>query len=296
MKKMMKILITIIFACTLAGCSNNGDSIKEVESIIDTAEEEGACFMCAEERFYEDDNYIYTFAEAPMSQYIIVRYTNGSKQNVTEALEDGNITITDLDTYGIRYGAEPKHISWLGETFEDGPHEAIDEAEEIYRDDKYIYYLPTKRSEFMKVYYKDETEQDLKSALSEGKIRITDLDCYDVDYYRVPLNKIQKYNNESDWNRASREFEDDNSIRMAKKRYPTILDNCVLVWSEEEIAFNTSKVAVVFYYLNEEYEENRYEYYIQYETIEDAIEAVEMFENDEFVIMVQREETKSWVG
>lgn len=297
MKNYITIVATLILGCMLAGCNDNdlpnevnsNNSPKIIKSIVDTSEKAGACFMCAEEAFYEDDNYVYTFAEAPMSHYIIVTYTNHSEQNVKEALEEGNIVISDLDTYGIRYDAVPKHIGWIGETFENGPREVINESEEIYRDNKYIYYLPTTRSDYMKVYYKDDTEQDMKSALSEGKIRITDLMCYDVDYYKIPINKMVKYDNWSDWNRAARDMLDDYVLKAGRDKYDTTTENCVLVWSEQEITYDTSDVVASVYYRNDYYEDIRYDYYIQYETVEAAEEAVKALEETESVILVRRD-------
>lgn len=288
MKKYITIVITLIIGCMLAGCSVINAS-KEIKSIVDTAAEEGACFMCAEEAFYEDDNYVYTFAEDPMSLYIIVEYTNGSKQNVKEALEEGNIVISDLDTYGIRYDAVPKHIGWIGETFENGPREVINEPEEIYRDDKYIYYLPTTRSDFINVYYKDESEQDMKSALSEGKIRITDLASYDVDYYKIPINKVVKCDDWSDWDRAKRELIEGNALKMGKDKYENFTDNFVIVLSEQEITFDTSDVVAAVFYKDDSNEDIIYEYYIQYETVEAAEEAAKELEKMESVIAACRD-------
>ena len=58
--------------------------------------------------FYKDENFIYYFGFFPMSSYIIVEYSDGTSQNIREALADGNITIEDLDRFGIKYGKMEK--------------------------------------------------------------------------------------------------------------------------------------------------------------------------------------------
>ena len=62
-----------------------------------------------EEPFYEDDVYIYIFGN-PQSDYTIVKYSDGSEQKLVDALREGNIKITDLDTFGIKYFTEIKPV------------------------------------------------------------------------------------------------------------------------------------------------------------------------------------------
>ena len=61
-----------------------------------------AAFPAVEEPFWKDDVYLYGFG-SPISEYIIVEYSDGSTQNVKEVLADGKIQITDPDAYGISY-------------------------------------------------------------------------------------------------------------------------------------------------------------------------------------------------
>ena len=64
----------------------------------------GTNIECAEvlEEFYEDDTYEYYFSCAK-SNLVIVKYENGKEETVSEALKNGNITISDLDQFGINY-------------------------------------------------------------------------------------------------------------------------------------------------------------------------------------------------
>ena len=62
-----------------------------------------------EEPFYEDDVYVYIFGN-PQSDYTVVKYSDGSEQKLVDALREGNIKITDLDTFGIKYFTEIKPV------------------------------------------------------------------------------------------------------------------------------------------------------------------------------------------
>ena len=55
--------------------------------------------------------------------------------------------------------------------------------EEIYKDDEYIYYLPCQKSQYIKVIYApNEYQEGLKSSLEDGKIKISDLDEFNIEY------------------------------------------------------------------------------------------------------------------
>ena len=43
-----------------------------------------------------------------ISQYIIVEFTDGTKNNVKDALSNGDITISDLDAFEIKYSRQTK--------------------------------------------------------------------------------------------------------------------------------------------------------------------------------------------
>lgn len=77
-----------------------------VKEIVDTTKDIKD-FTCAEalEEFYRDDNYIYYY-NCIKSKYVLVRYTHGYEETVTEALKGGRITIKDLDDYNIDYHKE----------------------------------------------------------------------------------------------------------------------------------------------------------------------------------------------
>lgn len=157
---------------------------KEIESITDNTP--SAELPCVEEPFFEDASYTYLFGY-PISRYVIVKYTDGSTENVKVALKNGHIQITDLDQYNISYFAEPKHIETIVDLTKSGELATDDALEGFFRDERYVYIFPSIMSQYITVYYKDGTEQNVKEALSEGRIKISDLDWFGIQYDKYPI-------------------------------------------------------------------------------------------------------------
>jgi len=78
--------------------------IKDIE---DKAQKQNIPCDDAEELFYEDSENEYYF-DCIKSPYIIVNYKNGHKEDVKAALKNNNITINDLDYFGIYYTVNKK--------------------------------------------------------------------------------------------------------------------------------------------------------------------------------------------
>ena len=94
------------------GISNNSQSVtktKNVERIIDHSVDDGVSYDTALELFYTDDRYNYYFSNI-ISQYIIVEFDDGTKNNVKDALIAGEITISDLDKFEIQYSKTEKYV------------------------------------------------------------------------------------------------------------------------------------------------------------------------------------------
>lgn len=86
----------------------NNESTLEIKSIQDESiGRTDLVFAQALEKFYEDDNFEY-FYSCIKSSYVTVTYTNGTKETVKDALANGNITIQDVNKYGIKYYKERK--------------------------------------------------------------------------------------------------------------------------------------------------------------------------------------------
>lgn len=94
------------------GISNNSQSVtktKSIERIVDHSVDDGVSYDTALELFYTDDRYNYYFSNI-ISQYIIVEFDDGTKNNVKDALIAGEITISDLDKFEIQYSKTEKSV------------------------------------------------------------------------------------------------------------------------------------------------------------------------------------------
>lgn len=92
--------------------SNNSQSVtktKSIDRIVDHSVDDGVSYDNAFELFYTDDKYNYYFSNI-ISQYIIVEFDDGTKNNVKDALIDGQITISDLDKFEIQYSKTEKSV------------------------------------------------------------------------------------------------------------------------------------------------------------------------------------------
>ena len=59
------------------------------------------------EPFYEDEQYIYSYP-CIISDYIVVKYSDGTEETVKEALKNNHIEIGYLDKFGIKYIKQEK--------------------------------------------------------------------------------------------------------------------------------------------------------------------------------------------
>lgn len=123
----MKKLLSVIFAVLLlSGCANTGtlpddNNISEPDCILQedktsfsisdkSKDDPDLAFDAALEQIYEDDENIY-FLPCIMSEYIIVKYADGTEENIVSALASERVTIKDLDRFGIYYITEEKEHS-----------------------------------------------------------------------------------------------------------------------------------------------------------------------------------------
>ncbi|MBE6631782.1 MAG: hypothetical protein E7623_03690 [Ruminococcaceae bacterium] len=150
--------------------------------------DEDAAWPDAEEPFFEDERYIYIFGN-PISEYVIVKYSDGSEENVKEALEGGCITIEDLGRYSVNYFAEPKHIDRIEDLTSTGEIVTSAALECFYMDEKYSYWFGSIKSGYITVYYKDGTSQNIREALADGKITIADLDWFNISYGKEEIRE-----------------------------------------------------------------------------------------------------------
>ena len=88
-------VLAIILGIIFRGVKNA--SLNDIE-IID------ATFSCGNspQEFYRDDKFIYYFP-CYMSDSIYVKYSNGNKELVVTALENKNVTISQLEKAGMKF-------------------------------------------------------------------------------------------------------------------------------------------------------------------------------------------------
>ncbi len=152
----------------------------------------------AEEVFFEDETNRYIFGN-PISQYIIVRYTDGTEEDIKTALERGHAVIGDLDRFGIHYWADPKvdyeitcvaprgNILSIVDHSLDDPDLAFATAlEPIWEDEANVYSFSCIKSQYVTVYYDDGTEENITSALQAGWVTMADLDAFGISYITEP--------------------------------------------------------------------------------------------------------------
>lgn len=90
-----------------ANAPQNIATTKTIDKIVDHSVDDGVSYDTALELFYTDAEYEYYFPNV-ISQYIIVEFTDGTKNNVKDALSNGDITISDLDAFEIKYSRQTK--------------------------------------------------------------------------------------------------------------------------------------------------------------------------------------------
>ena len=104
-----------------------------------------------------------------------------------------NITVFN----NLKYDIEKEFV--IVDSSKSNKNFACDTAsEEIYKDDEYIYYLPCQKSQYIKVIYApNEYQEGLKSSLEDGKIKISDLDEFNIEYTKKINLILKKYWGES---------------------------------------------------------------------------------------------------
>ena len=94
------ILLSILILSTLVACET------APREITDISFSDGRAYSEMEEPFYEDEQYVYIFP-AIMSYDCTVYYSDGSSENIVDALKAGRATPADLDRFDILYFTHP---------------------------------------------------------------------------------------------------------------------------------------------------------------------------------------------
>ena len=98
-KRTFIVLISLAFIALIIGIIL---SFKTKELRNNQIEIIDASYMCSEalEKFYEDDNYTYSFP-CIKSSSVYVKFPNGNKMLVIKALEEEKVTIDELIKAGL---------------------------------------------------------------------------------------------------------------------------------------------------------------------------------------------------
>lgn len=161
--------------------------VVTVVDIIDRAKEENIPTDSALELFWSEEEYEYFFPSI-RSEYVVVLYTDGTRQTVTEALEEGRITIADLDTFGIDYHRGPVvRVVDIVDRTETEFLATADALEGFWRDEEYIYCFSSIKSHYIIVHYSDGTQLPIREAMSRGDVTVADLDRFGIGYWKEEI-------------------------------------------------------------------------------------------------------------
>lgn len=85
-----------------AALNSSDPKLPKIKEIEDKTVTESLPTDQALQPFYADEKYIYSFPSIK-SDYVIVKFDNGSEMTVKNALEQGLITVSSLDDWNIKY-------------------------------------------------------------------------------------------------------------------------------------------------------------------------------------------------
>jgi hypothetical protein len=140
------------------------------------------------QEFYRDKNFSYFF---PSQKDDYVKYVdkNGKTILASEALKAGKIKLSDLGNWGVDFDKK-----YLGDKVlivnESEGYPTTDMVTEFFRDETYVYSFSSGKCVW--VYYPDGTGESVTKALEKGKIKISDLDKFDIDYWGESIEDKKK--------------------------------------------------------------------------------------------------------
>lgn len=173
------------------------DNGMEVVSITDRTVTEMIPTDSALELFWQDEFCDYYFPSI-RSEYVVVELLNGDSYYVKDALENGIITIKDLDKHNIQYttvkAREPEADDCALEGLK-----IIDESDEntspyaslFYSDEEYMYFYPNGAYE-VELLYTNGYSEPLYSALERGTVTFDEIDASSVEYFKVAHTEFGK--------------------------------------------------------------------------------------------------------
>ena len=169
-----------------------------VIGVEDRSINSGMVFPQVMEKIYDDGKNEY-YLDCPKSNLIIVRYSNGTEKNVSQALNDGDISVRTLrNVYGISIISSRK--ATVRKVIDKSSQYYVPQVmEKIYDDGKNEYYFRTQKSAYVIVRYSDGTEKNIIQALNDGDLTIKDLqNVYGISVVtQVRTNRISSVTDKS---------------------------------------------------------------------------------------------------
>ncbi len=167
-------------------------------SVKDNSTKPGVYVEQAYEKIYEDEKNEYYFTTTK-SGLVIVRYSNGTEKTVKQALNDGDLTIKDLQrVYGISVVTQPRtnRITSVVDITKGSDIRVPQVMELVYCDGVNNYYFSTRKSSLVIVTYVDGTQKTIIQALRDRDLTIGDLQfTYGISVTTERVNADNNYYN-----------------------------------------------------------------------------------------------------
>lgn len=155
------------------------------------------------ETFYREGKYRYYYiskGNPTRSQYIYTYYDDGTRVQMMTDLENGKITIEDLQAFGFG-GTKVLDIERVVDLTANGDVACDQQIEEIVEGKKYKYYLTCVKSPYIELHYKNGEKETLRNLIDAGEVteemmdEIRHLDIAGLKRERVPspIEKIQYF-------------------------------------------------------------------------------------------------------
>ena len=147
--------------------------------------------VTAFERIYEDAEYSYYLPDSANGEDAVT-YANGEMVRIKDAAAAGHITLTDLLQEQIycfmisKAMPEPtdSNVLYIIDRSEGQPFPDVKEP--FFEDDKYIYTFGVPKIGYVTVVYRDGRTENVRDALVNGSISISDLDRFGIQYGTDP--------------------------------------------------------------------------------------------------------------
>lgn len=180
-----------------ANTSSKVKSDKRIEKIVDESHKylkTGNIVM-----FYEEKGEIYGgyFTVSGENDGIIIHFKDGTTMGVVEAFEKKLVKLSDLDKYGVKYinNIASLDIFDLTETYDCDVKKG---KQEFYRDKNFSYFFPSQKDDYVKYIDKNGKTILASEALKAGKIKLSDLGNWGVDFDKKLISNKMVIVNESE--------------------------------------------------------------------------------------------------